>query len=150
MIPRATLRWATCLRCDYGWTPAYPLSERRPKTCPGCSSRAWDRSPSYQPIRRLPVILAALAACTDVTLADLRGSSRTRRVNAWRAAVIVVLRGDHWTLQAIGRALKRHHSTIIYHLRIAEMIAKFEHGCSPKAASLVAALAAREREKGAA
>lgn len=102
------------------------------------------------PNRRLPEIIAALASCSNVTLADIRGPSQLRRVTAWRAAVIVILRSDRWTVQAIGRTLNRHHSTVLYHTQLANRRARFQSTVSHEVAALAAALAAREREEGAA
>ena len=149
MISRATLRRATCLRCDYEWTPAYPLSVHRPKACPACSSRVWD-NPRLVPRLDITEIVTGLAACTTVTLAQMRAPTRTRSVSAWRAAVIVILRADHWTFEAIGLTLQRSHSTILYHVRMADRQAQFHSTVSHEVAALAAALAARQREKGAA
>lgn len=39
-IVRKLLPELTCMRCNYVWNP---LTKKRPKLCPRCKSRAWDK-----------------------------------------------------------------------------------------------------------
>ena len=65
-------------------------------------------------------ILTRAAELFGVSLAAIIGTSRSRQAVAARQAVAYALRQQAWTVVAIGKLLRRDHTTICYATRAAE------------------------------
>lgn len=59
-----------------------------------------------------------------ISVSDARSSSQRRDLVARRNHVMAILRARQWSLPVIGRAINRHHATVLHGLRRHEAVMK--------------------------